>query len=291
MSSPGCMDETAFNYNPNATTDNGSCSGPIYGCIDNGNMTNGMGEINDLDGDGLPAFNYDPLANINDSSCVPIIEACLDNNACNYNVAGNTSDTSCVFLPDTNLCSYYSGEIDGSGTIVNNDDDGDGICNNDEVLGCTNPTALNYNPNATDNNGSCVFAQFQGCIDSFACNFDSNATQTNNNCVYADNECEICSGEIDGTGIVIDNDQDNDGVCDANEISNYLDVYYRICQSLTLKVPERCLTVSFEDIVKAPEYLVGQVSELIGRALNVKYSEQDNASLEYESLFRTQYTW
>ena len=77
--------------------------------------------------------------------------------------------------------------------------------------------------------------------------------------------------------------------CDANEISNYLDVYYRICQSLTLKVPERCLTVSFEDIVKAPEYLVGQVSELIGRALNVKYSEQDNASLEYESLFRTQY--
>ena len=77
--------------------------------------------------------------------------------------------------------------------------------------------------------------------------------------------------------------------CDANEISNYLDVYYRICQSLALKVPERCLTVSFEDIVKAPEYVVGQVSELIGRALNVKYSEQDNASLEYESLFRTQY--
>ena len=77
--------------------------------------------------------------------------------------------------------------------------------------------------------------------------------------------------------------------CDANEISKYLGVYYRICQSLALKVPERCLTVSFEDIVRAPEYVVGQVSELIGRALNVKYSEQDNASLEYESLFRTQY--
>ena len=77
--------------------------------------------------------------------------------------------------------------------------------------------------------------------------------------------------------------------CDANEISNYLDAYYRICQSLALKVPEKCLTVSFEDIVKAPEYIVGQVSELIGRVLNVKYSEQDNASLEYESLFRTQY--
>ena len=77
--------------------------------------------------------------------------------------------------------------------------------------------------------------------------------------------------------------------CDANEISNYLDVYYRICQSLALKVPERCLTVSFEDIIRAPEYIVGQVSELISKALNVKYSEQDNASLEFESLFRTQY--
>ena len=77
--------------------------------------------------------------------------------------------------------------------------------------------------------------------------------------------------------------------CDANEISNYLDVYYRICQSLALKVPERCLTVSFEDIIRAPEYIAGQVSELISRALNIKYSEQDNASLEFESLFRTQY--
>ena len=77
--------------------------------------------------------------------------------------------------------------------------------------------------------------------------------------------------------------------CDANEIANYLDVYYRICQSLALKVPERCLTVSFEDIVKAPEYVVDQVNELIGRALNVKYSEYDTASLEYESLFRTHY--
>ena len=72
---------------------------------------------------------------------------------------------------------------------------------------------------------------------------------------------------------------------DANEISDYLDVYYRICQLLALKVPDRCLTVSFEDIVKAPEYVVDQVNELIGRALNVQYSEHDTASLEYESLF------
>ncbi len=77
---------------------------------------------------------------------------------------------------------------------------------------------------------------------------------------------------------------------DANEISSYLDVYYRVCHSLALKVPDRCLTVYFEDIVKNPEYVVDQVNELIGSALNVKNSEQNIASLEYESLFRTHYS-
>ena len=35
------------------------------------------------------------------------------------------------------------------------DTDADGICDDDEVAGCTDPTAANYNPNATDDDGSC----------------------------------------------------------------------------------------------------------------------------------------
>ena len=31
----------------------------------------GSGQVNDLDGDGLPAFNYNPLANTDDESCLP----------------------------------------------------------------------------------------------------------------------------------------------------------------------------------------------------------------------------
>ena len=32
--------------------------------------------------------------------------------------------------------------------------------------------------------------------------------------------CDTCSGETDGTGTVVDNDADDDGVCDdANEVS------------------------------------------------------------------------
>ena len=30
----GCMDDTMFNYNPDANTDNGSCIPFVYGCID-----------------------------------------------------------------------------------------------------------------------------------------------------------------------------------------------------------------------------------------------------------------
>ena len=44
------------------------------------------------------------------------------------------------------------------------DDDGDLICNVDEVLGCTNPSACNYNGSATDDDDSCQLNLF--CYDS-----------------------------------------------------------------------------------------------------------------------------
>ena len=47
----GCTDQTAFNYNPNATIDDGSCIPKIFGCID------------------VLATNYDPLSNTDDGSC------------------------------------------------------------------------------------------------------------------------------------------------------------------------------------------------------------------------------
>ncbi|MEE2931541.1 MAG: M12 family metallo-peptidase [Bacteroidota bacterium] len=47
----GCTDSTAFNYDPNATVDDGSCISVIYGCTDS------------------TAANYDPNANTDDGTC------------------------------------------------------------------------------------------------------------------------------------------------------------------------------------------------------------------------------
>ena len=76
---------------------------------------------------------------------------------------------------------------------------------------------------------------------------------------------------------------------DANEISKYLDFYFRVYETLALKVPDRCLTVSFEDIIQTPEDVVDQISRLVGSSINVKNLKQNVASFEYKSLFRNHY--
>ncbi len=49
---PGCMDSTAFNFNPDATVDDGSCEPVVYGCIC---------ECSE---------NYDSIANTDNSLCI-----------------------------------------------------------------------------------------------------------------------------------------------------------------------------------------------------------------------------
>lgn len=205
----GCTDVLAFNHNPTATDDDGSCIEFELGCIDNGTEISGSGEINDLDGDGLPALNYNPEANTDDGSCQSIIYGCMNVLACNYNSAANTDfDNSCSIPTGCESC---SGEEDGTGTVIDNDQDGDGICNEDETLGCQDPLALNFNPNATDDDGSCAYPAISGCMDSIACNFNPSATIPG--LCYIPENCDTCS-----EGIVVSNDSDNDGVCDADEI-------------------------------------------------------------------------
>lgn len=54
----------------------------------------------------------------------------------------------------------------------------------EEVLGCTDPTALNYNPDATINNGSCVYSSQFGCTNPDACNYNPTAQFDNGGCEF-----------------------------------------------------------------------------------------------------------
>ena len=61
------------------------------------------------------------------------------------------------------------------------DQDGDGVCDGDEVPGCTLQEATNFDPLATDDDGSCMVP---GCTDESAQNFNPAATEENGTCEY-----------------------------------------------------------------------------------------------------------
>ncbi|MDA9864436.1 hypothetical protein N9C70_05155 [Flavobacteriales bacterium] len=44
------------------------------------------------------------------------------------------------------------------------DSDEDGICDGDEIPGCTDDTAVNFHPAATENDGTCVYGFVSSCL-------------------------------------------------------------------------------------------------------------------------------
>ncbi|MBI1266283.1 MAG: T9SS type A sorting domain-containing protein [Cryomorphaceae bacterium] len=191
LENPGCFSATACNYNSEATSDDGSCIEPIENC-QICNETNTDLIILDTDGDGicdaqdmpgcmsLSACNYNPFALQDDGSCLEPIDGCSDCNdentalvlidtdgdgvcdgeeiagctsssACNYNDAATDEDESCIEpIEDCYACNETNDGLDFVDT------DGDGICDGEEIFGCTNPEAENYNPEATEDDGSCI---------------------------------------------------------------------------------------------------------------------------------------
>ena len=149
------------------------------------------------------------------------VVGCQDATACNYNSEATDNDTSlCLFADD--LCETCGGSgTDGSGYVTLHDSDGDGICDDADL--CSDVAACNYDASPTqacgvdsDDNGTCDNAEIEGCGNSTACNYNSSATRDDGSCVFAQN-CEVCSGATDGTGTVIAQDSDFDGVCDGSD--------------------------------------------------------------------------
>ena len=94
------------------------------------------------------AFNYDPAATEDDGSCV--FNPCFNQTACNFDPALEWNEGPCVFAEDGYDC-------DGNCLADDNDN---GICDALEVEGCTDPSACNYDENATfgDNDNLCDYS-------------------------------------------------------------------------------------------------------------------------------------
>ncbi len=154
----GCTDSTAFNYDPDATSDDGSCEAVVMGCTNE------------------DAINYNAAANVDDGTC--LVLGCTDSTATNYNPDANIDNGSCVIYGCTDPLAF---NYNPNATID------DGSCDSVDV-GCTDPTALNYDSTANTDNGYCIDA-IEGCTDTTAFNYNPNANVYDASCIYLPYGC------------------------------------------------------------------------------------------------------
>ena len=160
------------------------------------------------------ASNYNPEAILDDGSCV--VFGCTITTACNYNPEATAFDGSCYYcyMDDCNM--YPSDFYDCDGNCFDNDQDG--ICDWDEVIGCMDETACNYDPSATEA-GSCEYPEIY---------YDCNGVCIN------DNDFDDICNEIDNCPLVYNPDQtdtNNDGIgddCDGIDLNENNDFTWNI---------------------------------------------------------------
>ena len=140
----GCMDPLAFNYDPDALIDDGSCVAELIGCQSS------------------TATNFYSLANTDDGSC--LWAGCTDTSAFNY-------------IPFPFQASVYANFWSLSTALV---DDGSCI---PTVLGCTDPTAFNFDFYANVDDGSCL-PYILGCDLPNADNYDVDVNANNGTCIW-----------------------------------------------------------------------------------------------------------
>jgi hypothetical protein len=219
----GCTDAVACNYDPAATSDNGSCEyTSCAGCAD------------------ATACNFDATATINDptlccyDNCVTlimndsfgdgwngatatIVDALTGNIVGTAGLpAGNSNGTASFCLGtgcytitvgggtfDNEISWTLTGVTGGILNGVANDPDGIGfsVGGANCVPACTEPLACNYDPTAGISDCTlCEYQSCQGCTYAQSSNYNANATIDDGSCIIE--AVSTCPSDINGDGIV-----------------------------------------------------------------------------------------
>ena len=277
----GCMEISACNYNAAAVIDDGSCFFVGDACDDNDLTTSTdvitaecvcLGEDNGLIAGcmDMNACNYDMATTIDDGSCFAIGDMCDDGDMFTANdminadcicageaiviVEGCTAIEACNFDPaanfDNGTCELPGFPCDDNNPNTINDALGaDCVCAG-MIVGCTDMSACNYNPDAVfddfscefpgspcndgndetlndvlDNNCDCIGTNVfvLGCTDIDACNYDSSANTDDGSCYFVGDSCD--DGNANTSNDVYNANCLCEGVVSVEEISAFYSVY------------------------------------------------------------------
>ncbi|MDC3071360.1 hypothetical protein OA405_03185, partial [Bacteroidota bacterium] len=186
---PGCTDTLALNYNPMANSDDGSCN---YHCANT--SAYGSATANPIDTVTISTCNYlteystisgvgageSYTATISGPNANPgYIVVYEGGSATNFVAQGSAPLTWTSTVAGTYYIHWFVDSLCNTATgchtttLIGN--------NAVAVPGCTDPTALNYDPLATIDDGSCI-AIVYGCTDSTAINYFPGANVDDGSC-------------------------------------------------------------------------------------------------------------
>jgi len=198
----GCTDPEALNYNPNATDDDGSCTypEPCSGAQVAVTYTPGAfaaessWQIVAADGS-VQASGGGSNSNASTTQFICLADGCYtllmnDSFGDGWNGATITGVGGGIIYFNATLPSGNSGAVSFG---INTD------CEEIEwIYGCTDPSALNYNPAANMDDGSCNYGNdIYGCTDPAALNYNFYATIDDGSCYYEQGDCITPPDSID----------------------------------------------------------------------------------------------